>query len=263
MSVKEYVKAGSVAEAIDLLESREGAVVLGGGAYLRLGGRPVELAIDLCDAGLDYVRESDEGIEIGAMASYRQLETSGLLRDYCGGMIGASVADVAGVQLRNVVTVGGTVYRGYAFSNLVTALLAADAEVELARAGRKPLADFLNLRHDGDDILFRVLLPRPSGRGAYSDITNTRNDFAILNAAVAVFGDEHRIVVGARPAAARLADAASRWLARNVSGDGAAATAGAMAAAELDFDDNLRATGEYRRRVCPALVRRVIEEALS
>ena len=263
MSVKEYVKAGSVAEAIELLESRDGAVVLGGGAYLRLGGRPVELAIDLCDAGLDYVRESADGIEIGAMATYRQLETNGLLQEYCGGMIGAAVADVAGVQLRNVVTVGGTVYRGYAFSNLVTALLAVDAEVELARAGTMPLAFFLNHRHDGGDILVGVRLPRPSGLGAYADITNTRNDFAILNAAVAVFGDEHRIVVGARPSTARLADDASLWLAEHASEADAAVEAGNRAAAELDFGDNLRATADYRCRVCPSLVRRVIEEALS
>lgn len=263
MSVKEYVKPRSVGEALDLLASREGAVVLGGGAYLRLADRPVELAIDLCDVGLDYIREGEGGLEIGAMTTYRRLETSEELRGVCGGMIGRSVAEIAGVQLRNVVTVGGTVYRSYAFSNLVTALLAAGADVELGRAGRMPLAEYLDRPRDPRDILAAVVLPRPGGRGAYADITNSRNDFAILNAAVAAFGDEIRIAVGARPGVARLATDAAAWLAANPGAADAAGQAGEIAAAELDFGDNLRASAEYRRRVCPALVRRAIEEALS
>jgi CO/xanthine dehydrogenase FAD-binding subunit len=44
---------------------------------------------------------------------------------------------------------------------------------------------------------------------------------------------------------------------------GDARGAGEAAAAELDFGDDLRASADYRRRVCGALVTRALEEVLA
>jgi CO/xanthine dehydrogenase FAD-binding subunit len=35
------------------------------------------------------------------------------------------------------------------------------------------------------------------------------------------------------------------------------------AAQELDFEDDLRASADYRRQICPVLVRRAIEEVFQ
>ncbi len=263
MSVREYVKAHSVAEALELLDSRERTAVVGGGAYLRLAERDLDLAVDLRSAGLDYVREIDHCVEIGAMATYRMLETDDLLRRLYGGAIAKSVRDIGGVQLRNVVTVGGTVYRRYAFSNLLTVLLAADSEVTLGRAGRMPLAEFLAGDLDHGDILVSVTVPRGNGRGAYADLTNSRNDFAVLNVAAIDAPAGLRLAVGARPGAARLAESATAWLAGHADDPDAAQKAAATAADELEFGDNLRASADYRRRICRVLTRRVLQEVLA
>lgn len=259
MTVRTYLKPASLSEAAALLDEHADAAIIGGGAYLRLAGRSFGVAVDLFDAGLDYVRATDEGPEIGAMATYRMLETDPVLRVYADGMLARSIERIVGVQMRNLVTVGGTIFGRYAFSNLTTALLALGAEVSLHRAGRMPLEAFLDSRPERGDILASVTLPAAPGRAAWQELTRTRNDFAILNVAAVRRDGATRIAVGARPGVARLCPAA---MTAADGGDGAA-RAGEAAAAELEFGDDVRASGDYRRTLCRVLVTRAVEEVLS
>jgi CO/xanthine dehydrogenase FAD-binding subunit len=258
MAVRAYLKPRSPAEALALIEGDERAALVGGGAYLRLASRGYETAVDLCEAGLDYLREESEALRIGAMVTYRRLETDPAARNYCGGLLARCVGNIVGVQVRNIVTVGGTVAGRYAFANLTTALLALGADVVLERGGRKPLEQFLADKALVRDVLVEVVVPAVPQRGAWQDLTRVRADFAVLNAAAVRRGDAVRIAVGARPGAARLAFAA---MAAADAGD--ASGAGAAAAAELDFGDDLRASAAYRRRVCGTLVARAVEEVLA
>ncbi len=258
MAVKAYLRPKSAAEALALVEGDERAALIGGGAYLRLAARGYETAVDLCDAGLDRVRVEGGMLWIGAMVTYRRLETDSVVRDWCGGLLGRCVENIVGVQVRNIVTVGGTVAGRYAFANLTTALLALGAEVVLERGGRKPLEQFLADKALVRDVLVEVVVPAKPQRGAWRDLTRVRTDFAVLNAAAVRRGAEWRVAVGARPGVARLSYGAAKAAAA-----GDALGAGAAAAAELDFGDDLRASAAYRRRVCSTLVARAVEEVLS
>ncbi len=260
MGVRTYHKPTSLAEAAGLLAADKNAAIIGGGAFLRLGARTFETAIDLFDADLDYIRETDDGLELGAMATYRMLETDPLVRTYADGVIARAVERIVGVQMRNIVTVGGTVFGRYAFSNLTTALLALDADVVLHTAGRLPLSEFLSRKPDRSDVLGAVVLPRNAGRAAWQDLSRTTNDYAVLNVCAAV-RDDLRVVVGARPGLARFCPAAASAAAAG--GDDAPARAGEAAAAELEFGDDLRASADYRRRLCRVLVERAVKEVLS
>lgn len=260
MSVRAYHKPASLAEAADLLAADPKAAIIGGGAFLRLGGRSYETAIDLFDAGLDYVRETDDGLELGAMATFRRLETDPLTVGYADGLLVRAVERIVGVQMRNIVTVGGTVFGRYAFSNLTTALLALGADVVLHVGGRMSLEAFLASRPARGDMLAAVRLPCDPGRAAWRDLTRVRNDYAVLNVAV-VRGDTSRVVVGARPGLAQLCPDAAAIV--DAGGDDAPARAGAAAVAELDFGDDLRASADYRREICGVLVSRAVEEVLS
>ena len=193
------------------------------------------------------------------MATYRMLETDPLTRAYADGVLARAVERIVGVQMRNIVTVGGTIYGRYAFSNLTTALLALGADVMLHRAGRVTLEDFFQRKPDPWDILASVVLPSAGGRAAWQELTRTCNDFAVLNVAAVRRDGELRIAVGARPGLARLCPEA----AAAASGDDAPARAGEAAAAELDFGDDVRASADYRRALCRALVARAVGEVLS
>lgn len=71
--------------------------------------------MNLTKCGLDYIREDDEQIEIGAMTSYRSVETCDILKKYFNGVIADSVSSIIGTQFRNTVTVGGSVYGRFWF----------------------------------------------------------------------------------------------------------------------------------------------------
>ncbi len=261
MAEQQYFKPRSVDEASALLGDHPGAVIIGGGAYVRLGSRKITTAVDLFDAGLDYVRAGADGLELGAMATFRMLETDSLVNGYADGVVSRSVERIVGVQMRNITTVGGTLYGRYGFSNLITALLALDAEVALHRAGRMPLERFFTTKPDPGDILTGVILPDLPWRAAWRDLTRTVNDYAVLNTAVAVREGQARVVVGARPGrGVRCAEAEAALLA---GGEGAADKAGRAAAAELEFGDDVRASAAYRRELCGTLVARAAREVLS
>ena len=81
-TIREYAMPETLDEAYTILKSRKGNQILGGCAWLRLGKKRINIAIDLTKCGLDYIREDDEQIEIGAMTSYRSVETSDILKKY-------------------------------------------------------------------------------------------------------------------------------------------------------------------------------------
>lgn len=78
--IKDYIRPKSLEEAYELLSSNKNSRILGGGAFLRLGSKRINTAIDLCDLDLNYIKETDEGIEIGAMTTFRDLEKNQILR---------------------------------------------------------------------------------------------------------------------------------------------------------------------------------------
>lgn len=261
MSQSLYFKPRSVDEASALLADHPGAVIIGGGAYLRLSSRKVAVAVDLFDAGLDFIRAGADGLELGAMATYRMLETDPNVRGFADGVLSRAVERIVGVQMRNITTVGGTLFGRYGFSNLITALLAVDAEVELHKAGRMTLPEFLAAKPDPGDILTRVIVPEVGWRAAWGDLTRTVNDYAVLNTAVAVRDGQARVVVGARPGRGTRSAAAEAALLTG--GGDAADRAGQAAAGELEFGDDVRGSADYRRELCRTLVARAAGEVLS
>lgn len=262
LQIDNYVYAQSLEEAYDIFQNQPGATILGGCGYLRLGGRKIATAIDLSRLDLDYVRETDQAIEIGAMTSLRTIETNGLINRFYSGVLARSVANIVGVQLRNVVTIGGTVAGRYPFSDPLTALMALDAELVFHHHGRISLKDFL-AGNGLKDILAQVILPKGDGKGAYQSVRRSHTDYAILNTAVTCNGADFRVIVGCRPGRASSAEKAENYLKTHGLDEETAVEAGRIAAGELQFGDNPRGSGEYRKAICPVLVRRALMEVMN
>jgi len=262
MEIGNLARPTDLDAALELIRKERG-VAVGGGLWLRMSSKPMGLAVDLGGLGLDYIRDSGGDIEIGAMTPFRRLETSALLAERFGAFFRDAVGGVVGVQFRNMATVGGTVAGRYAFAGLNAALLALGAKVVLRGEGTKDFASFLSEPRNESFLVEKVLLP--SGcRAGYASVGLTEGDFRILIAAAAFVGGSWRVVVGARPGAARLCDTATKELGSDAKPSGAAIEKAAVAAAaEAAFADDLRSSAEYRREVCPVLVRRAVSEALK
>lgn len=262
LTIQDYAAVNSLDEAFELLEKRRINTLLGGGAFLRLGSKRIGTAIDLSKLALDYVNEMDNVIEIGAMTTLRQIETSSALLNNFTGVLPRAASAIGGVQLRNIATVGGTVYSRYGFSDFLTALMVLNADVLLYKKGKIPLEQFMK-EGSPRDILIKVIVPKTGLKASFLSVRNSKNDLAVLNAAVSRQDSRWRIAVGARPQRAALAVNASLYLSESLRLPESVERAAILACKELVFGTNLRAGAEYRKNICQVLVKRAITEVLQ
>ncbi len=205
MTIQNYVRAQSLQQAYDLCQNRRNRIVAGM-LWLRQTGGSVNTAVDLCDLGLDTIEETDDAFVIGAMTPLRKLELDPGFAAYTGGAAARALGDIVGVQFRNLATVGGSVYGRFGFSDVLTLLLALDAEVELYGAGRMPLARFAELPQTTRDLLVRIYIKKTPGAVAYRAVRIARTDFPVLTCAASRLDGRVRLCVGARPGKAMVLD---------------------------------------------------------
>lgn len=260
-TMQNLVQPETIQEAYEILNKSRANTVLGGCAFLRMGSKRIGTAIELSRLTLDYIKEDSDHIEIGAMTTLREIETNAVLREYFNGLLPQSVGSIIGVQFRNVVTAGATVYSKYGFSDFITGLMALDTEVELYDAGRMSLEKFFNMPYK-KDILTRIFIKKNNGRASFKDFRNSASDYPILNVAVSNLDNQWKIVVGARPMRAMVARNASLQLSKEALTDAQIEAAANMAVEELVLGSNMRASKEYRKVLCRVLIKRAVKEVL-
>ena len=254
MTIREYKRAESLEEAWQLNQKRPNRV-LGGMIWLKMENINVGTAIDLSGLGLDTIEETDEGFSIGAMVTLRQLELHPGLAAYTDGAVRESVRHIVGVQLRNLATVGGSIYSRFGFSDVLTMFLALNASVELYKGGVVPLAEYAQRPYDRD-ILVRVLVPKENARFVYQSVRNSQTDFPVLTCAAAKLADGSiRAAIGARPGKAVLYTAAPE---AGETAEKFAARFAAEVKADIKTESNLRGGAEYRRHLASVLTKRAV-----
>ena len=254
LNIQTYVRAKSLEEAYTLNQKRN-ARVLGGMLWLKMASNTVGTAIDLCELGLDTIEEDETGVTLGAMATLRMLEQHPGLAAYTQNAAAKAVQDIVGVQFRNMATVGGSVWGRFGFSDVLTLLLAADARVNLYKAGTLPIETFAVMPYDRD-LLISVTVPKYRDAAfAYKAMRIQRTDLPVLNCALARLDGEYRLAVGARPGKAVLLRDENGLLADGITPESAAAFA-AYAAQNVPTGANARGSAEYRTHLVEVLTRR-------
>lgn len=260
IQIRDYVRPVTLEEAGTLLDSSRNTAVIGGGAFLRLGKRNITTAVDLSALGLESITEDEDSYTLGAMVTFGDLERSSALNSDYHGLFSRALLDVVGVQFRNTVTVGGTVFSRYGFSDLIPSLLALGAEVVLLRQGRMTLEHFLKLKKTGKDILVQVIVPKGCRAASYQSVRLSTGDYAALNLVLLQQGGHWRIAVGARPGAAALASGTMELLNRHPWSQELISLATDSIGRELVYGTNTRGSAEYRRQISGALLRKAILE---
>ena len=255
LKIREYVKVKDLEEAYQLNQKRS-ACVLGGMVWLKMGSRNVGTAIDLSGLGLDTIEENEEEFRIGAMVRLRDLETHKGLEEYTRGAMKESLRHIVGVQFRNCATAGGSIFGRFGFSDILTMFLAMDSYVELYKGGILTMEEFAGMKRDRD-ILVRVHIRKDGRRCAYQSFRNTRTDFPVLTAAVSSKDGIWRAAVGARPKKAALIAGAAKLPERPEKKDVDALAK--EACATLKYEDNMRASADYRKILTGVLLERAVE----
>ena len=213
-------------------------------------------------AGLDAIALDDDGtLRLGAAARLADVARHEAVRQRWP-MLAGAYGGVANERVRNQGTVGGNLCEADYASDPPTALAALGATVRLAApAGTRdlPLGDFL-LGHyqtalGPDELLVEVRVPPPpaGARGSYLRFVSRSSEDRPC-AGVAVAASPGGVAVGLAAV-----EAVPRLFRFDPGID--PAEAAEACAAGVDPLSDLRGSGEYRRRVVRALVRRALEAA--
>jgi carbon-monoxide dehydrogenase medium subunit len=142
-------------------------------------------------ADLNYIRERNGKLEIGALTRHDQLATSSLVREKCP-LLAEAAASVADQQVRNRGSIGGSLAHADPSADLPTACTALNAEIKItSRNGSRTIAandfflDLFTTVLSEDEMIQEISVPvqpRRSG-GAYKKLTRGHNDFALVSVA--------------------------------------------------------------------------------
>jgi carbon-monoxide dehydrogenase medium subunit len=278
----EFHAPNTVAEACALLAERgDTAKVVAGGVavvnLLRLRFITPEHLVSLHRIGeLRYIRyDETRGLVLGALTTHREVERSELVRRHVP-MLCELAASIAGVQIRNRGSVGGSLVHADPRGDLAPGLIALRASVvlrsrdaERALPIEELLVDYYETALHPDELLSEVRVaptaPR-TGASFFKYWSRTPSDFAVMNAACVVtvadgrcadisigLGGVHRRAFRPRDAEAALKNGAL--------GAADLERAASIAATECEPIGDLKGSAEYKREMVRKLLPRVITEA--
>jgi aerobic carbon-monoxide dehydrogenase medium subunit len=277
----EYACPATLAEAVALLAAGDGdAKVLAGGQSLvpMMAFRVASpaLLVDLRKlAELRRIDVTDEGVRLGAMTRWRDIEDDARL-DAAHPLLKAAVAEVAHYQIRNRGTVGGSIAHADPAAEMPGIAVTCDAEIAtVGRAGPRVIsaADFfiapLTTALAADEIIVEIRLPAwpMKRRWAFKEFARRRGDFAMAGTAlfydVDAGGKAHNAHVGAigvgdRPQRLAAAEAAINGHAVDVA---TSERAGLAASAAVTPQSDIHASAAYRKALLGTLVERALQSA--
>jgi len=193
----DYHRPSTLAEALALLGQSEDCKVLAGGHSLvpamKLRLAQPKSVIDIGRiAELNYIRERNGQIVLGAMVTHYEIESSGLLKEKCP-LLAEVAPKIGDVQVRHKGTLGGSLVHADPAADWPAAILALDAELEIAGPnGRRTVkaADFfVEMMQSGvqsNEILCEIRVPVTSKSVAYVKFAQKASGFAIAGVAAVV-----------------------------------------------------------------------------
>jgi carbon-monoxide dehydrogenase medium subunit len=272
----DYARPTTIDEAVALL-TRHGddAKVLAGGhslipaMKLRLARPGVVVDIGRIQ-GLTYIREASGRIAIGAMTTHATVAASALLQQRCP-LLPETAILIGDVQVRNRGTIGGSLVHADPAADYPAAILALDAEIELAGPrGRRTVAaadffvDLLQTAIAPDEILTEIRVPATPKSVAYEKTEQKASGFALAGVAVVVTSDGVSVGVTGVAATPYRARAVEQALAgrRSPTAD-AIAQAASHAADGVEPLGDIHASPEFRAHLAHVDARRALERAFQ
>jgi len=278
----EYACPATVAEAVTLLASRDEAKLLAGGQSLvpmmafRIASP--SLLVDL--RKLSELRRIDitkDGVRLGAMVRWRDIEDDARL-DTAHPLLKAAIAHVAHYQIRNRGTVGGSVAHADPAAEMPGVAVACEAEIAVVgTAGSRVIRadDFfiapLVTALAADEIIVDIRLPAwpAQRRFGFQEFSRRRGDFAMAAAVVFYDVDDAGKARNAHIGAIGVGDRPVRLTAAEAEVNGklvdlaVAERACAAASAAVNPQDDIHASGAYRKSLIGTMVERALMSACA
>ena len=279
----DYLEPHSLEEALQMLaDGGEGTrVVAGSTDFLirwRTGvWRPDTVVCLQHVPGLDALGfNDDDGLSLGAMVSVQAIEQHPVVRDRYPALAAGATA-FAGVQVRNLATIGGNACNASPAGDTLPALLAYDAQCRIVGPGgerRLPLTDFFvgpgRTALAPGEILAELRLPAPppntSGLYIKHSPRGAMDISAVGVASVVSLGEDGtcslvRIALGAVAPVPMRANGAERRLLNQEPTEANITEAAHIAAQSTNPISDVRSSADYRREIVRVLTQRTLQYA--
>jgi aerobic carbon-monoxide dehydrogenase medium subunit len=280
----DYLAAHSINEAVALLDQHgEDAKVLAGGQSLipllrfRLASPAILIDINRID-GLEYLREMNGTLHIGALTRESELDNSSLIRERYPILFETS-AVVADPVVRNWATVGGNIAHADPANDHPATMLAMGARVvAVGPTGERvlPIEEFFTdipfeTALHPNELLTEIRVPAPvqGSGGAYVKLERKVGDYAIAGVAAYITLDTNGNVsyagiglthVGQAPIKARNAEQSLLGKPLN---DTSIHQAADLAAAATQPISDTRGPADYKRDMVRTLTVRALRKAFA
>jgi carbon-monoxide dehydrogenase medium subunit len=273
----DYFRPETIDEAVGLLTLHgEDAKVLAGGHSLipamKLRLAQPKTVIDISRiSDLNYIREIEGGIALGAMTTHYAIESSTLLRDRCP-LLTEVAPQIGDVQVRNRGTLGGSLVHADPAADWPAAILALDAELDVASPeGFRTIkaSDFfvgmMQTAVQANEILCQIRVPTTAKWVAYVKFAQKASGFAIAGVAAVLYKSSTTVRVGITgvAAAAYRAIAVENALQGQMLTPEIISQAAAHAADGVETLNDIHASAEFRAHLAQVNTRRALERAES
>ena len=282
----EYRKAGSIAEAVQLLSDNPGAKILAGGHSLiplmrfRLA-RP-EVVIDIGGiANLRGITVSGDTINIGALTTHAEIAASADVQR-ANGLLAEAAGGIGDPAVRNRGTIGGNLAHADPASDWATVLTALGASVSAQGPSGSRTIAVADLVEDAfttvlaeDELITTVSVPvlAANQRAEYAKMAHPASFYAVVGGAVVVTMDGDRctaasVAVGGltpRPVKAPAVEQALSGTTLTMASiaDATARLSDDLSAAGVDIIGDVYASADFRAGVAPVEVKHALLHAIG
>lgn len=276
--VKQCLYPKTIEEAAALLkENGEDTRIVGGGLHLTAFPNPaLKALIFLNNLKLNYVKETDNKISIGATTTISELATSDKMKDYLNGNVKKLLQSIASELLRNQITMGGSIAQRELYSDIATLLLVLNAQVVLNDGEKEiavPISDFYKSDFRAalkKSVIKEVVLEKfdPSYKSDMERFTRNATDIPLLNFAVLLQAKEGiiknaSVIVGARPGPAERFTEAEEFLNGKIFSNGLAEKFNKFVEENVDVAGDIRIGKEYRAHIAGIFAKRILKRFME
>ena len=280
----EYFAPKTLKEALTLLDKYgDDCKIIGGGQSLlilmRQGLVAPQYLISIKGLSeLSYIKDTKEGLKIGALTTHRAIEKSPVIQKKFS-VLAEMEQRLASIQTRNWGTIGGNLCHGEPAGDPAPVLIALKATLTTAGLkGERNMAvedfsvDYFETALEPGELLTEIQVPAvpPHTGTAYTKFNVIQSDLATVGVAVSItlgssdgICQDIRIALGASAPTPMRAKKAEEVLRGKKITDDLLKKAGEVASTEAQPISDIAASEEYRRELVRVLVARVGKEALA
>ena len=269
-------RPNSIPEALDLYAQTGGSYLAGGTVLLVNHHKGANIGSHLISleriSALHGIRETEEGIVIGACTTLDEIEHSALIREKAFSVWQAA-SETGGPQIRNRATIAGNIAGGSPASDLAAPLLALGAVLRIhgPEGSRElPIRElFIHVFKTSlllGEFISELLIPRNEGAISRFVKVGKRNALAVscINMAVArTSAGVWAVAVGSAAPTPRLCSKTMAVLNEGPLDEDRLNRACEIILTEIAPIDDRWATASYRRKVCVNLLKSMVKEVMA